>query len=203
MEMTTITSRSTEMSTQKLNEALGIESIDSFLSSISIDDDKLKNLTELDDKFKDEIGKIDATISEYKENGIKNIDMDDIQAPFGHIKELIDVSKNTIHHIYQQLLDSEMVDSELVGSFAKLMEAFHIQVSEYINVYKDRQNFLYKLKLEDVKQRNKIEQMHIKHQMDLEKIEKSKTSAAMPVENMVSYSQEDFIQQLDDAENGE
>ena len=191
------------MSTQKLNEALGIESIDSFLSSISIDDDKLKNLTELDDKFKDEIGKIDATISEYKENGIKNIDMDDIQAPFGHIKELINVSKDTIHHIYSQLIDSEMVDSELVGSFAKLMEAFHIQVSEYINIYKDRQNFLYKMKLEDVKQKHKIEQMHIKHQMDLEKIEKSKTCSAIPVENMVSYSQEELIQQLDDAENGD
>jgi hypothetical protein len=189
------------MGTQKLNEALGIESIDSFLSSISIDDDKLKNLTELDDKFKDEIGKIDSTISEYKENGIKNIDMDDIQEPFGHIKELITVSKDTIHHIYQQLVDSEMIDSELVGSFAKLMEAFHIQVSEYINIYKDRQNFLYKMKLEDVKQKYKIEQMHIKHQMDLEKIEKSKTVNATPVENMVSYSQEELIQQLDDADN--
>jgi hypothetical protein len=151
------------MSTQKLNEALGIESIDSFLSSIEIDDDKLKNLTELDDKFKNEIGKIDTAINEYKENGIKNIDIDDIQEPFGHIKDLIIVSKDTIHHIYQQLVDSEMIDSELVGSFAKLMEAFHIQVSEYINIYKDRQNFLYKMKLEDVKQKYKIEQMHIKH----------------------------------------
>jgi hypothetical protein len=39
--------------------------------------------------------------------------------------------------------------------------------------------------------------------MDLEKIEKSKKVNATPVENMVSYSQEELIQQLDDAENGD
>jgi hypothetical protein len=81
------------------------------------------------------------------------------------------------------------------------MEAFHIQVSEYINIYKDRQDFLYKMKLEDIKQKYKIKQMHIKHQMDLEKIEKGKKVNATPVENMVSYSQEELIQQLDDADN--
>lgn len=191
------------MSVQKINEALGIESIDSFLSSINIDDEKVQSLANLESEVKDEVEKIDSQIDEYKKNGLKNIDIDDIQAPFGHIKELIEISKSTIQHIYQQLVDSELVDAELVGSFSKLMEAFHLQVSEYIGIYKDRQNFLSKIQLEALKQKNKLEQMKLKHQMDLEKIEKSKNKDAIEVDNMkVPYSQEDLIKQLDEVDKG-
>lgn len=37
------------MSTQKINEALGIESIDSFLSSLNIDDEKINQLSEVNE----------------------------------------------------------------------------------------------------------------------------------------------------------
>ena len=83
------------------------------------------------------------------------------------------------------------------------MEAFHLQVSEYIGIYKDRQNFLSKIQLEALKQKNKLEQMKLKHQMDLEKIEKSKNKDAIEVDNMkVPYSQEDLIKQLDEVDKG-
>lgn len=83
--------------------------------------------------------------------------MDDISTSLGHIKELVDISKDSIKCIYQQIVDSELIDSELVGSFSKLLEAVHIQISEYIGLYKDRQNFYYKVKLEAIKQQNKLE----------------------------------------------
>lgn len=187
------------MSTQKINEALGIESIDSFLSSLDIDDEKIDQLNKVDEQVKGDLEKIDAQMDNYKNGGIEKVNLDDISTSLGHIKELVDVSKETIRYIYQQIIDSELVDSELVGSFSKLLEAVHIQISEYIGLYKDRQNFYYKVKLEAIKQQNKLEQMKLKQEFDLEKIEKSKKNDAVTVDNMkISYSQEDIINQLED-----
>ena len=69
----------------------------------------------------------------YKNGGIEKVDLDDISTSLGHIKELVDISKDSIKCIYQQIVDSELIDSELVGSFSKLLEAVHIQISEYIS----------------------------------------------------------------------
>lgn len=200
--MTLTIFRSFNMSTQKLNEALGIESIDSFLSSLDVDKEKIEQLNNLDDQVKEDIQKIDAQIDNYKEKGIVHVNIDDIQYSLGHIKELVDVSKDTIRYIYNQLIDSELIDSELVGSFSKLLEAVHIQISEYIQLYKDRQNFLYKMQLEAVKQKNKLEQIRLKHELDMQKEELKNKNSAVTVDNMkVAYSQEELIQQLDDIES--
>lgn len=200
--MTLTTFRSFNMSTQKLNEALGIESIDSFLSSLDVDKEKIEQLNNLDDQVKEDIQKIDAQIDNYREKGIVHVNIDDIQYSLGHIKELVEVSKDTIRYIYNQLIDSELIDSELVGSFSKLLEAVHIQISEYIQLYKDRQNFLYKMQLEAVKQKNKLEQIRLKHELDMQKEELKNKNSAVTVDNMkVAYSQEELIQQLDDIES--
>lgn len=200
--MTLTTFRSFNMSTQKLNEALGIESIDSFLSSLDVDKEKIDQLNNLDDQVEEDIQKIDTQIDNYKKKGIVHVNIDDIQYSLGHIKELVVVSKDTIRYIYNQLTDSELIDSELVGSFSKLLEAVHIQISEYIQLYKDRQNFLYKMQLEAVKQKNKLEQIRLKHELDMQKEELKNKNNAVTVDNMkVAYSQEDLIQQLDDIES--
>lgn len=192
------------MSTQKLNEALGIESIDSFLSSLDVDDAKVKSLSQLDDDVKADLQKIDQQVDNYNEGGLAQTNLDDIEQSLGHIRELIDVSKNTIRYVYQQLVDSELVDSELVGSFSKLLEAVHIQISEYIGLYKDRQNFYSKVKLEAIKHRNKMEELRLKQKLDIEKINQTKKSDVVDVDNMkVAYSQEDLIQSLDDLESGD
>ena len=88
------------MSTQKLNEALGIESIDSFLSSLNVDDSKVQQLNQMDEQVKNDVEKIDSEIQNYKEGGIQAVDLDNIQQPLGHIKELVDISKETIKYIY-------------------------------------------------------------------------------------------------------
>lgn len=192
------------MSTSKINEALGIESIDSFLSSLNIEDDKIQQLNQVDEQVKNDIEKIDGEIETYNKEGLEKVNIDDIQQSLGHIKELVDISKDTIRYIYQQLIDSELVDSELVGSFSKLLEAVHVQIQEYIGLYKDRQNFYYKVRMEDIKQKNKLEQMRLKHEFDLEKLEKTKKNEAVTVDNMqVAYSQEDLIKQLDEKDDEE
>jgi hypothetical protein len=50
------------MSTEKINQALGIESIDSFLSSLNVDDEKIRQLDDIDTQVRGDVEKIDKQI---------------------------------------------------------------------------------------------------------------------------------------------
>ena len=161
------------MSKKALDEALGIESIDSFLSDLNVDDKEAEELRGVDEKVRESVDRIDTQIAEYKKNGIDAVDVSNIQSSLGELAGLIEVSKNTIKRIYEQLSDSEMmIDSELVGSLSKLLEATHLTISEYITLYRDRMAFYDKVRLETLKHNQKKELMERKHQMDLEKLDR-------------------------------
>ena len=78
----------------------------------------------------------------------------------------------------------------MVSALSKLLEATHLTISEYINLFKDRQAFYDKVRLEMMKHQNKKELMERKHQMDLEKLSMVKKDDSNTVEakNMVAYS---------------
>jgi hypothetical protein len=51
------------------------------------------------------------------------------------------------------------------------------------------------MQLEAVKQKNKLEQIRLKHELDMQKEELKNKNSAVTVDNMkVAYSQEDLIQ---------
>lgn len=83
---------------------------------------------------------------------------------------MIEISKNTIRHVYDSLVSSELVDSELVSAFAKLMESTKLTVGEYITLYKDRLAFYDKVRLETLKHKNDMEKIKYKHDLDMEKM---------------------------------
>lgn len=117
------------------------------------------------------------------------MDVSNIQSSLGELAGLIEVSKNTIKRIYDQISDSEMmIDSELVGSLSKLLEATHLTISEYITLYRDRMAFYDKVRLETLKHNQKKELMERKHQMDLEKLDRKDQGKGVEVENLYGYS---------------
>lgn len=184
------------MSKKAIDEALGIESIDSFLSDLNVDEKEAQAFREIDGKVKESVDAIDAQVAEYQKNGIQAVDVANIQSSLGELKELIEVSKGTIRRIYDQLTDSEMmIDGELVGSLSKLLEATHLTVSEYITLYRDRMGFYDKVRLEMLKHQQKRELMERKHQMDLEKLDR-KNIQDVPAENLYGFSQEDIVNAL-------
>lgn len=184
------------MSKKAIDEALGIESIDSFLSDLNVDEKEARAFQEIDGKVKENVDAIDAQMAEYQRNGIQAVDVANIQSSLGELKELIEVSKRTIKRIYEQLTDSEMmIDGELVGSLSKLLEATHLTVSEYITLYRDRMSFYDKVRLEMLKHQQKKELMERKHQMDLEKLDR-KSVPEVPAENLYGFSQEDIVNAL-------
>ena len=140
------------MSTIKINEALGLGSggIDEFLSDLELDtaNDKLNNI---DQHIRDDVDQIDNQIKQYDNGGLANLDITKLDSSFAEMKELIEVSKLTIKHVYESVVSSELVDSEMVQALSKLLEATHISISEYINMYKSRVDFYDKVRMEILK----------------------------------------------------
>lgn len=188
------------MSTKKINEALGISNIDDFLSDLDVKDD-VEQLEDIDNSMKENIEKIDNQIQTYNEQGVTKIDIYDIQSSLSEIKDLINISKDTIKHVYDSLVLSELVDSELVSAFAKLMESTKLTVSEYIQLYKDRLAFYDKVRFESLKHKNDMEKIKYKHDLDMEKI--NSRTKTIDIENNNNnnnnaYTQEDIIKMLEE-----
>ena len=187
------------MSTIKINEALGLGSggIDEFLSDLELDtaNDKLNNI---DQHIRDDVDQIDNQIKQYDNGGLANLDITKLDSSFAEMKELIEVSKLTIKHVYESVVSSELVDSEMVQALSKLLEATHISISEYINMYKSRVDFYDKVRMEILKQQHKLQQMDHKHKLDMEKLNAAKESKSIDTpNNYVSYSQEELIKQME------
>ena len=66
-------------------------------------------------------------------------------------------------HIYQSVITTDLVDPELISAMAKLIEATHINIADYLDLYKQRVVFYDKIKLMNYQQQLTIEKMKLKH----------------------------------------
>lgn len=184
------------MSIKELNKALGIDDIDDFLSDLDVKDD-INQLDKINNQVADNLEKIDNQIEKYNQSGLTNIEVCDISTSLSEIKELIDVSKNVIRHIYDSIVSSDLVDSELISSFAKLMESTKLTVGEYINLYKDRLMFYDKIRLETLKHKHDMEKIKYKHDLDMEKLNSKNIHQTLDATDTQSFSQEEIIKMLE------
>lgn len=84
------------------------------------------------------------------------------------IEGLIGEARDIFAHVKDNILGSDLIDSELVESGAKLLESIHCNISEFISVYKQKLKFVEKIKLMIFQQQQKIELMNLKHKQNLE-----------------------------------
>lgn len=192
-------------SKEKIDAVLGItggKSVDEFLDSLSLDSDAIHNtLATIDDTVKDSIQSIDDTVAqlqgkEMAESSllqIKNLDLS-----LHHIEDMIDLSKKMFKHIADSILTTDLVDSELVQAASKLLESIHINIAEFVQLYRSKQQFVDKIKVMIFQQEQKKELMLLKHKLDIEKIQLkgSNEPEAIEAEGMVSYSQESIVKAM-------
>ena len=50
-------------------------------------------------------------------------------------------------HVYESIVSCELVDSELVSSASKLLEAIHINIAEVLSLYKDKMKYIERIKI--------------------------------------------------------
>lgn len=184
----------------KLDAALGISSnssIDDFLNSLSMENDSAKNaVNKIDDTVKEEVSTIDNAIKDMSINSDydkKTMSLIAIETSLKNIDELISISKEVIKHIYENIVCTELVDSELIHAAAAFIESCHLNVKEYIDLYKDRLKFYDKVRFEMLQQQNRLQVLREKHKLDMEK--KDSNAVEVPAD-MMTFDHDKIINDL-------
>lgn len=195
-------------SKQKIDQILGIQddqSIDSFLDNLTTQTDEISSaFSDIDEKVKENIQLIDNNINAIQTGksdsilALKNMDLS-----MKEIEELIDMSKNLFKHVYENIISSDLLDSELIEAAAKMLESVHINIGEFLQMYRDRQRFIEKIKIMVFQQEQKKELMLLKHKLDMEKAAVKGDSNTVDAENIVPYSIEDITRVMHNDENNE
>ena len=200
-------------STDKINAVLGItggKSVDEFLDGLSLDTESIhETLGAIDDQVQTSLQNIDQAASNIQSQGeqgssileIKNIDLS-----LREVEDMISLSKKMFKHIAESILTTDLVDSELVQAASKLLESIHINIAEFIQLYRSKQQFVDKIKVMIFQQEQKKELMLLKHKLDLEKIQAKGAKDdpnVVEAEGMVSYSQESIIKAMNTHDDDE
>lgn len=195
---------------QKLDEILGIgssETIDDFMKDLSTDTEKAKDTAEkIDEAVKAEANNIDRQLEKCLDKSVdfneKDLSLKNIKSGLNNIDSLIETSKVIVTQIYQNIVQTDIIDSELVRSAAAFIEAEHLLIKEYIDLYKARLKFYEKIELENLTQKHRLELLQEKHRLEMEKILSQSVDATKPQDsNMVSYNFDDLSQKIPDEES--
>lgn len=183
----------------KLDAALGItqdSSIDDFLESLTLENDSAKKAVDkIDETIKKEVSNIDAnidTIQRIDDFSKQSESLIQIKSSLSNIDDLITISKEIIKHIYEVVVSTELVDSEMIHAAATLIESCHLNVKEYIDLYRDRLKFCEKVQLEMLKHKNNLEILEKRHQYEMEKASQNTVDA----EGGIVYNIDDITKTL-------
>lgn len=195
-------------SKQKIDQLLGIkddQSIDQFLDDLSFETDEIQNtFSNIDDKVKENLQTIDNNISDIQSGksdsvlALKNMDLS-----MKEIEDLIGMSKKMFKHIYENIVSSDLLDSELISAAAKMLESVHINIAEFLQMYRDRQKFIEKIKLMVFQQEQRKELMALKHKYDMEKAAAKNEPESVDAENVMAYSIEEITRLMHNKENAD
>ena len=156
------TSHTSHIMTQqeKLDALLGItggQDLDTYLDGLSLDEAVQKNdealsgieqLSSLDQDMKakmEELQGMPSSLTNVAPNEL-SIQMMSMDHSLKELEEMVDLSKDVIRHVQQSILATPLIDSEAVQAYSKLVESIHISISEFIGVYRDKQNFVNKIR---------------------------------------------------------
>ena len=183
---------------QKIDAILGI---DDFLADLDKSSTEIKDtMAEVSDDVKANLEKIDSAINQADANGIVGPQiLVDMNSSMKQVEDLIDMSKKIFKHIYESIIATDLLDSELVSAAGKFLESIHINIAEFLSMYKDRQKFVEKIKVMTFAQQQKKELMELKHKQDLEKLKfKAEQNVVDVDENLEQFDQNKIINMLDD-----
>ena len=192
-------------SKDKIDAVLGItggKSVDEFLDGLSLDTEAIhETLGAIDDQVQTSLQNIDqaaSNIQSQSEQGSSILEIKNIDLSLREVEDMISLSKKMFKHIAESILTTDLVDSELVQAVSKLLESIHINIAEFIQLYRSKQQFVDKIKVMIFQQEQKKELMLLKHKLDLERLSKKDAGdpKAVEAEGMVSYSQESIIKAM-------
>lgn len=196
----------------KIDELLGIsedKTLDSILDDMTLE---VKEAEQTWDKtsseIKENLEEVDKQFEVMKQGGNPILAISSMDHSMKELEDLIKMSKDMYRHVYENVISSELIDSELLGSAGKLLESIHINIAEFIALYRDRQKFIEKIKLMIFAQNQKLELMREKHRLTLEimKAKAAEKETVDAVDTTASISgglpstQEEIVKMIQEAE---
>ena len=164
---------------EKIDQALGIscgKSMDEMLDELNIDEKAVhETLDGFDSTLQAAVEKIDEKALDLQ-RGVGNgvLAISDMTASLKEIEGLISEAKEVFLHIKENIVSTDLIDSELIQGAAKFLEAMHVNIAEFISIYKQKSKFVEKIKLMIFQQQQRIELAELKHRQNLELIEAKK-----------------------------
>jgi hypothetical protein len=62
------------------------------------------------------------------------------------IEDMVQLSKDVLRHVADSILATPLIDSEAVQAYSKLMESIHVNINEFISLYKSKADFINRIK---------------------------------------------------------
>ena len=192
---------------QKIDAILGIQddqSVDDFLNELDINEESASSLSASFDQLRqnvnEDIEQLDTQINAISSDVVNGpLLLKDMNATMGEVEELIQISKKMFKHVYESICSSDLIDSELVASISKLLEGIHINIAEFIQLYKERSRFADKVRLMIFSQQQKKELMELKHKQDIEKLKlKQDNDTIDATDGTTIYNQDWVLKMLDE-----
>ena len=190
---------------EKIDQVLGVscgKSMDQMLDELELDEKSVHDtLDGFDATLQGAVKRIDEKALELQKGvGDGALAIQDMTMSLKEIEGLIAEAKAIFLHIKENIISTDLVDSELIQGAAKFLEAMHVNIAEFISVYRQKAKFVEKIKLMIFQQQQKIDLMNLKHKHDLELIEaKQKPAEGQVVEadNLMSFNTDDIAKMID------
>ena len=160
---------------EKLDAIFGItggKTVDEFLDGLKLDTNQISSTIDaIDANVKAEVDKLDSLEVDVKStDGNVSLSLASMDDSLKSIEDMIDLAKDVVRHVADGILATPLIDSEAVQAYSKLIESIHLNIVEFISVYRDKQNFANKVKFAIFQQEQKKEFALFKHNLDLEKM---------------------------------
>lgn len=157
----------------RIDQALGIsggKSIDEMLDSLNIEAEEFhKAFDDMDTRINSEIAIIDKKAEELQKNEVGNqLALCDITTSLKEIEKMIVSAQSVFQHVVDNITSSDLLDPELIHSAASFLESIHLNVAEFIQIYKAKTKFVEKIKVMVFQQQQRIELAELKHKHNLE-----------------------------------
>ena len=189
-----------QINKDRLNELLGIKEGQSFddymndgMSDMSDTQSVIDQTAQLIQDTKDKVSEMDEQLNHHieiidqgklqiqsmDENGSASQRIDtmvNVENAFKSIEDLVDTTKQMIANVYGIISSCDVLDSETVSAAASLIGETRQLIGEYTSLYKQRVKFFDQVKMEQLKQQNRLELLERKHQLEMEKYDKQHPS---------------------------
>lgn len=178
---------------ERIDQALGIsggKSLDEMLESLNVETEEFhKAFDGMDERINAEAALIDRKAEELQRSEVGGqLALGDMTASLREIEKMVVSAQQVFQHVVGNITSSDLLDPELVHAAAAFLESIHLNVAEFISIYKAKSKFVEKVKLMVFQQQQRIELAELKHRHNMELLREKMKDGAVDAQQEGGYT---------------